>query len=118
MNIDEIKRNLRKTNLNPLSDNNVRITERHGEPIMQKQEKIVKEQPRLINKQFEEDSEEEKKPQSEVWETDQETLNIFNSISAIIDNLDLDDIEYDWRYATKKGKKSRKNFTIFLKDTL
>jgi len=123
MNIDDIKRNLNKrTNFNSNYSQipqGVRDSENDGDIIMKPI--VKKEQPkehRLINNQLDEDSEEEKKPQSEAWDTEIETLDIMKPIRIIIDELNLDDIEYDWRNSTSKGRKSHKNFTNFLKETL
>ena len=132
MNIDDIKRNLNKrTNFNsPYSQIPQGIRDSDGDVIMKPSVGgsvgglggiVKKEQPKdhqLINNQFDDDKEEEKKPQSEVWETEIEELDIVKPIRLIIDELNLDEIEYDWRTSTTKGRKSRKNFTNFLKETL
>lgn len=118
MNLEDIKRSLNKrTNFNQPSQNfNKPKEEPKEEPKQQPKEEPKKS--RYINKQFEPDSEEEKEPQSEVWNTDFEQLDLLDPMVITIENLKLNDDVYDWRRSTSKGRKSHKNFTYFLKENL
>jgi len=109
MNIDEIKRNINKgltTNVNVSVD-----------PIAEPERQRGKKEKIIINHEFE-SSEEEDPPNSKVWETGKETLAINQPVEEVINELELDDKVYDWRVKSKKGRKSRKNFTLFLKGVL
>lgn len=124
MNIDDIKRNLNKrTNLNqaPAPREIVSDMDYDGDVIMHstvpKKYDAMKEH-KLVNNMFDGDSEEEKEPQSEVWVTDVEELDVRKPIRMTVEDLHLDDNVYDWRHSTGKGRKSHKNFTNFLRETL
>lgn len=124
MNIDDIKRNLNKrTNLNqpPPQRQIVNDKDYDGDVVMaqyiSKQYEPVKEH-KIINHIFDADEEEERDPQSEVWMTDVDHLDIMKPMRITIEDLQLDDNVYDWRHSTKKGRQSHKNFTHFLRETL
>jgi len=104
MNLNEIRRNLNRNIAQP--------------PQQVEPPKIENEhKPDLINSMYDDDSEEEK-PESEVWETKKESIDIYKPVSNIINELELENNKFDWRYKTKKGKKSRKNFSNLLKDSI
>jgi len=113
MNIEEIKRNIRYGALNNDNSNKVNTVVK---------EKIKPAEPRNEEKHIktftQPDEEEEKKPNSQVWEDEGYVLNVEKSVEIIISSLELDDEVYDWRRETKKGKRSRKNFTDFLVESL
>jgi hypothetical protein len=115
MNINEIKRNInKKTNFNAPDE----IQEIKQEKPTQEKPKKAREN-RTVNKLFNpSDDEEEVKPQSEAWDTDKETIDIHQEVSKTIEELELSEIKYDWRTTTAKGRRSRKNFTIYLKNAI
>ena len=122
MNIDEIKRRLNnKTILNnpqapqePKQKNDVYLTKKSETPkIIRPPERLTKKD--LVNDLYDDDTDEdEEKPESQVWETEKETIDINQPVKNIIETLELDDKKYDWRYKTRKGKQSRHNFTNFM----
>lgn len=108
---------------------------REGEPIQIPQTSLpptkklpkiaLKEEPTqsiLANTDFgyESDDEEKPKPQSQIWNKDGDMKNKIDlgSASKTIEMLELTDEQYDWRDSSKKGVKSRKNFTDFLVENL
>jgi hypothetical protein len=120
MNIEEIKRNLnRGAIINNPQPQETRLDKPVQRDIIKKEAPKQFNKPNLANDLYESsDDEEESKPQSEVWETEKENIDISQPIENIVETLDLEDKKYDWRYKTRKGRKSRNNFTELLKISL
>tara|TARA_R100001591_G_scaffold115336_1_gene130763 strand:- start:1364 stop:1720 length:357 start_codon:yes stop_codon:yes gene_type:complete len=118
MNIDDIKRRLnnkvnyqQSLNFHDILNDNYQQVEPKTYNNIQK--------PVLVNKEFENNSsEDELPPESEYWTTSEDVLDIYKPINNIINDLELNNDVYDWRHKTYNGKKSRKNFTQFLVETL
>jgi hypothetical protein len=122
MNIEEIKRNLNRGSIlntpqapQQKPSNEIYINKKSEPPKMKRPpEKLTKKD--LVNDLYEDDTdEEEEKPQSQVWETQKEDIDISKPVDNIIQSLKLEEKKYDWRYKTPKGRQSRKNFTELLK---
>jgi hypothetical protein len=111
MNIEQLKKNLRKTNLNMDISNAVDSRT----PLELLKKKTLEPSPlQYYNQEFEE-KEEEEKPNSQYWEDDDYSLTM--RVGEDISDLGLEDKKFDWRTKTSKGKKSHRNFGIFLKDS-
>lgn len=114
MNIEEIKRNIRYGTLNTVETQNVN---KQIKEIVKPLEPRNKE----INvKKFIQphEEEEEEKANSKVWEDEGYVFDVYKSVEMIISSLELDNDVYDWRREKKKGKRSRKNFTDFLVESI
>lgn len=140
MNIDDIKRNINarggnpsRTNLEPPSLSSSFISDLPGayspkgvqkpfvdqgrpEPGRSRSDRLD----RLANKIFDPEMEEEDiVPNSKTWEPPgHHVMPQLSSTSKFIRELSLDDPEDDWRVRTSKGRRSHRNFTHFLVETI
>lgn len=123
MNIEEIKRNLNRgvfvnDQHQPKKEIKIDVPKRSEQPKRSEPPKNLTKKDLANNLYYDESDEEDDKPQSQVWETEKENIDILQPVENIIETLELEDKKYDWRYKTKKGKQSRKNFTELLKVSL
>ena len=133
MNIDEIKRSLnkRRTNLQapvtPQNSPTVTVAPPEARTALSPRQGRGQEA-RTVNEIFTRTlEEEEKEPQSEPWYAPDmsprgaagaaTSLNL-DDVRRTISDLGLDEEEYDWRHQTANGRKSRREFTNFLKISL
>ena len=135
MNIDEIKRNLnkRRTNLQappptpaPVASASPVASARpqHPEHTTPSANVHVHSVNEIFTRTLEE--EEEKEPQSEPWYApvatpgrgQEDGFLDMDDVRRTISDLGLDEDQYDWRQQTTNGRKSRREFTEFLKMSL
>lgn len=121
MNIDEIKRSLnkRRTNLQaPVAD--IPATPQNSPTVAAPAARTeARTEARTVNEIFTRTlEEEEKEPQSEPWYAPEDGFLNLDDVRRTISDLGLDEEEYDWRHQTANGRKSRREFTNFLKISL
>ena len=117
MNAEEIKKRLRSKNVNfelPKEE----LKRQKSEPILQSREKESSSsgKERVDHTElFGDDSEEEKEPQSKIWDAPINEIKISGCTpKEFVKQLKLDDVEYDWRRESRKGRKSRENFSKYI----
>ena len=126
MNIDEIKRSLnkRRTNFSPAPQYPTVPATPAPSPVratLSPKRTTVRTGVSTVNEIFTKTlEEEEKEPQSETWYAPEDGFSALDldDVRRTISDLGLDEEEYDWRPQTSKGRKSRREFTNFLKISL
>lgn len=125
MNIDDIKRNLnngKSKNLERPAQLPVQAPAfKEPKPTTVQKPFVETEKSHLANKVFDPEEEEEPiVPNSRTWTApdDLQPIDPLGSVSRLIHKLELDDVEVDWREKSKKGRRSRMNFTNFMVDTI
>jgi len=116
MNIEEIRRRVRERE-------GIKVPfEKPAEVILKKVDSDDEEKPQKISRNIhteifdlDKSSDEEEEPQSAIWHSGNDTAHTFNSnVNSFIGDCDLLNDVYDWREKTKKGRKSRQNFSNYI----
>lgn len=117
MNIEEIRRRVRERE-------GIKVPfEKPAEVILKKEDSDDEEKPtqkisRNIHTEIfdlDKSSDEEIEPQSMVWVCGSEAAHTFGTnVNEFIGDCDLLNPAYDWREKTKKGRKSRQNFSNYI----
>jgi hypothetical protein len=118
MNAEEIKKRLRSKNVNF----NTTQQETEKKEIKKTPEPVLYHEPSESENErydhtniFSPDESEEIEPESEIWEAPEHLEKIGNvEPKEFIKMLGLRDEEYDWRRETRKGRKSRENFSKYI----
>ena len=116
--IGQIKRNL---NFQPPVFTPPMVSQPESRAVYASKDLLDSPPKRLINADFNPVVDEEPPPpNSEVWKPeDPEAQPVgIGSLRKFLNATDIENEKYDWRRETKKGIKSHKNFTLYLKDAI